>query len=81
MTGLVLKKGNKKTTKLKEQDIQAAAQLFLIFWAALVLNPRGHQSMRATFKQLGLVKPRGPLDLTTSGKRLIAYIQGRAEKL
>lgn len=61
------------TTKTHQAgDIRATAQFFAIFWAVLVLAPRANQTLRATFKMLGLVKPQGALALSARGRRMLA---------
>ena len=64
---------------LKDKDTDALATLFGIFWAALVLNPRGQQTLRATLKSLGLVKPRGALALTAAGERVMRVARAQHE--
>lgn len=55
------------------KDVHAVCAFFSVFWAALVLNPRQQQTMRALMVRLGLVQKRGKLALTARGKRALAY--------
>lgn len=63
----------KKPITLNDRAIEALAYLFMIHWAALVLNPRGQQTLRSIMKDLDLVKPRGPLALTAMGERVMNF--------
>lgn len=63
----------KKRSKLGDRETEALVYFWSIFWCAVVLNPRGLQSYRATMASLGLVEKRGKLALTPLGKRVMAF--------
>lgn len=62
-----------KKTTLRDREIEGLAYFFAIWWAVVVLNPRGQQQMRALMVSFGLVKPRGRLALTAAGHRVMEF--------
>lgn len=60
-------------SNLSDRDTEALAYVFAIHWCALVLSPGTQRLERSLFVRFGLVKERGPLALTATGKRVIAF--------
>lgn len=52
-------------------DYEAACAVTAFFWAVIVMNPRGWQSLRHTYAKLGIIKPKGKLALTARGERIM----------
>jgi Mn-dependent DtxR family transcriptional regulator len=61
--------------RLSHDDQHRLAEFFGVFWASVVLNPRGLQSVRGTMASIGLVEKRGKLALTPSGERAMALLR------
>lgn len=58
-------------TKVEAADRKALSTMFLILWAALVLDPAGQRATRRLLASEGFIMPKGPLKLTARGERIM----------
>lgn len=70
----------KAPESLKNREQKMLSQLFLFWWAVVVLAPGQQRQVRGLLAKLGFVERKGKLALTPMGRRTLAFAQAPAKK-